>query len=54
MVGKTLKISKNLADLIGNTPLLETQIAKRTENKGNPIIALLPDIGERYLSTLVF
>lgn len=30
------------------------QIAKRPENKGKTIIVLLPDIGERYLSTPMF
>ncbi|QAT42701.1 cysteine synthase A [Aminipila luticellarii] len=28
-----------------------TQLAKRTENKGKRIVVLLPDTGERYLST---
>ena len=31
-----------------------TQLAQRSENKGKVIVALLPDTGERYLSTPMF
>ena len=30
------------------------QLAKREENKGKTIVVLLPDTGERYLSTPMF
>ena len=31
-----------------------TRIAQRPENKGKKIVVLLPDTGERYLSTALY
>ena len=38
----------------GAAAFASTAIARRAENKGKKIVAILPDTGERYLSTILY
>jgi len=47
-------IYNNILDTIGSTPVVRINKLAQGSEPGTVILAVLPDIGERYLSTPLF